>query len=65
MEIRNENYALMWVTGNDGYFCTPKTSYETLINPKTKEGVESFKIATSVCQCSPKFWQWFVLFDLP
>ena len=48
MEIRNENYALMWVTGNDGYFCTPKTSFESLINPMTMEGVESFKIATSV-----------------
>ena len=55
MEIRNENYALMWVTGNDGYFCTPKTSFETLINPKTKEGVESFKIATSVSKSSPQF----------
>ena len=57
MEIRNKNHALT--------FCTPKTSFETLINPKTKEGVESFKIATSVSQSSPQFWQWFVLFDLP
>ena len=55
MEIRNENYALMWVTGNDGYFCTPKPSFETLINPKTMEGVESFKIATSVSQSSSQF----------